>query len=127
MDEPQKFSLQSACSGAIIKSLQESLPPERESDMKGPTRPPGQQRVLCVARGQNSKITALYSRLSKDDILSNESQSISNQKIDLEGYAKEKGFVNPRHYSDDGHTGVDFDRPAWQEMMSEVEARATSA
>jgi len=71
---------------------------------------------------QNSKITALYSRLSKDDFLIGESQSIANQKMLLEQFAEQNGFANPRHFSDDGHTGVDFDRPSWQEMMTEVEA-----
>ena len=106
MGEPQKFSLKNAGKCATIETLQASSPPERESNMKG----------------QNSKITALYSRLSKDDILSGESQSISNQKIDLARYAKEHGLANPRHYSDDGYSGVDFERPSWQEMIAEVEA-----
>jgi DNA invertase Pin-like site-specific DNA recombinase len=73
-------------------------------------------------RQNSTKITALYSRLSKDDFLIGESQSIANQKMLLEQFAEQNGFVNTRHYSDDGHTGVDFARPAWQEMMSEVEA-----
>ena len=106
MNEPQNFSLQSACGSDIIEPLQASLPPERESNMKG----------------QTSKITALYSRLSKDDFLTGESQSISNQKSLLEQFAEQNGFANLRHYSDDGHTGVDFERSGWQEMMSEVEA-----
>ncbi len=67
-------------------------------------------------------MTAAYSRLSKDDYLTGESQSISNQKSLLEQYAEQNGFTNTRHFSDDGHTGVDFNRPAWQEMMAEVEA-----
>jgi DNA invertase Pin-like site-specific DNA recombinase len=71
---------------------------------------------------QNSKITALYSRLSKDDYLTGESQSIANQKMLLEQFAEQNGFANPRHFSDDGHTGVDFDRPGWQEMIAEVDA-----
>jgi DNA invertase Pin-like site-specific DNA recombinase len=73
-------------------------------------------------KGQNSKITALYSRLSKDDLLTGESQSISNQKSLLEQFAEQNGFPNPRHFSDDGFSGVDFVRPAWQEMIAEVEA-----
>ncbi|GHS90386.1 hypothetical protein AGMMS49957_16280 [Synergistales bacterium] len=106
MNEPQNFPLQFGKENDIKVSLQAVLPPERESIMKG----------------QNSKITALYSRLSKDDIFSGESQSISNQKLDLEKYAKEHNFANLRHYSDDGFSGVDFERPSWQEMMTEVEA-----
>ncbi|GHV32872.1 hypothetical protein FACS18949_05250 [Clostridia bacterium] len=84
MNEPQNSPLKFEGKCDTIVSLQASLPPERESKMKG----------------QNSKITALYSRLSKDDILSGESQSISNQKLDLEKYAKEHNFANPRHYSE---------------------------
>jgi DNA invertase Pin-like site-specific DNA recombinase len=89
-----------------MDALQASSPPERENIMKR----------------QNSKITALYSRLSKDDLLTGESQSISNQKFLLEQYAEQNGFQNPRHFSDDGHSGVDFNRPAWQEMIAEIEA-----
>ncbi|GHU94827.1 recombinase [Clostridia bacterium] len=106
MNKSQNSYLKSAENCAIIGTLQASSPPERES----------------IMNRQNSKITALYSRLSKDDLLTGESQSISNQKLNLERYAKEHGFANPRHYSDDGYSGVDFDRPSWQEMMTEVEA-----
>jgi DNA invertase Pin-like site-specific DNA recombinase len=90
----------------MMNPLQASSPPERESIMSR----------------QNSKITALYSRLSKDDLLTGESQSISNQKFLLEQFAEQNGFTNIRHFSDDGHTGVDFDRPDWKEMIAEVEA-----
>jgi DNA invertase Pin-like site-specific DNA recombinase len=73
-------------------------------------------------RQNSTKITALYSRLSKDDYLTGESQSIANQKMLLEQFAEQNGFQNSRHFSDDGHTGVDFRRPAWQEMIAEVES-----
>jgi DNA invertase Pin-like site-specific DNA recombinase len=69
-----------------------------------------------------TKITALYSRLSRDDELSGESNSITNQKLLLGDYAERNGFTNVRHYTDDGHTGVNFDRPAWREMIAEIEA-----
>ncbi len=56
--------------------------------------------------------TALYSRLSRDDELSGESNSITNQKALLEEYALRNGFKNIRHFSDDGYSGVSFERPA---------------
>lgn len=68
------------------------------------------------------KITALYQRLSRDDELQGESNSISNQKRILEDYAGKKGFVNVRSYTDDGWSGTDFQRPGFQEMLSDIEA-----
>lgn len=68
------------------------------------------------------KITALYSRLSRDDELAGESNSITTQKRILEEYAEKNGFTNIRHFSDDGHSGVNFDRPAWKELVAEAEA-----
>ncbi|MDR2532281.1 MAG: recombinase family protein [Oscillospiraceae bacterium] len=73
-------------------------------------------------RQHNSKITALYERLSRDDELQGESNSIINQKSMLEDYAVKNGFPNVRHFSDDGISGTRFDRPAFVEMMSEIEA-----
>ena len=74
-----------------------------------------------------SRITALYSRLSRDDELIGESNSIINQKAMLAEYAAKNGFTNVRHFSDDGHSGVSFDRPAWKEMIAEIEAGNVSA
>jgi DNA invertase Pin-like site-specific DNA recombinase len=68
------------------------------------------------------KITALYSRLSRDDELVGESNSITNQKSLLADYAEKNGFTNCVHFSDDGRSGVDFERPAWKEMIAEIEA-----
>lgn len=67
-------------------------------------------------------ITALYPRLSKDDELKGESNSISNQKQILEEYAKKNGYANLRFYPDDGYSGVNFDRPGFQEMLADIEA-----
>lgn len=75
-------------------------------------------------------ITALYCRLSQDDIQEDkvkgkskdESNSISNQKTMLLHYAKEKGLPNPRFFVDDGISGTTFERPGFQEMESLVEA-----
>ena len=67
-------------------------------------------------------ITALYERLSRDDDLEGESNSITNQKAYLEQYAAENGYTNCVHYTDDGHTGGDFNRPGWKQLMADVEA-----
>jgi len=71
---------------------------------------------------KNTKITALYSRLSRDDELSGESGSITNQKQILEDYAKKSGFTNLLHFSDDGYSGTSFTRPDWLKMIAAVEA-----
>ena len=68
------------------------------------------------------KITALYERLSRDDELQGESNSITNQKHFLEDYARKNGFVNIRHFIDDGVSGTTFDREGFQSMIAEVEA-----
>ena len=57
--------------------------------------------------------TALYSRLSTDDGLDGESMSISSQKAILEAYARDHGLYPIVHYSDDGYTGTNFNRPAF--------------
>lgn len=68
------------------------------------------------------QITALYERLSRDDELQGESNSITNQKHFLEDYARKNGFVNIRHFTDDGVSGTTFDREGFQSMIAEVEA-----
>ena len=68
------------------------------------------------------RITALYERLSRDDELQGESNSISNQKKYLEDFAKSNGFGNIRHYTDDGYSGTNFKRPGFQEMLADIEA-----
>ena len=68
-----------------------------------------------------SKRTALYERLSKDDEQQGESNSILNQKQYLEEYAHRNGFVNIQHFTDDGYTGRNFNRPGFQEMLAEIE------
>ena len=57
-------------------------------------------------------ITALYPRLSHEDTLQGESNSISNQKRILEAYAKQNGFSNLKWYTDDGFSGQIFKDPA---------------
>ena len=71
---------------------------------------------------RTSKITALYERLSRDDDLNGESNSITNQKKYLEDYARRNGFTNICHFTDDGFSGVNFNRPSFQELIKEVEA-----
>ena len=66
------------------------------------------------------KITALYERLSRDDELQGESNSIQNQKKMLMAYAKDHGFPSPTHFTDDGISGTRFDRPGFLSMMDEV-------
>ena len=67
-------------------------------------------------------ITALYPRLSHEDELQGESNSISNQKRILETYAKQNGFTNLRWYTDDGFSGANFQRPGFQAMLADIEA-----
>ena len=67
-------------------------------------------------------ITALYPRLSHEDELQGESNSISNQKRILEAYAKQNGFTNLKWYTDDGFSGANFQRPGFQSMLADIEA-----
>ena len=76
---------------------------------------------------QPEKITALYCRLSQDDALDGESNSITNQKALLSKYAADHGFRNTRFFVDDGFSGASFQRPGFQEMMRYVEDYSVSA
>lgn len=67
---------------------------------------------------QESKITALYCRLSQEDENAGESNSIENQKSFLTKYAAENGFINTQFFVDDGYSGVSFNRPAFQKMLN---------
>ena len=68
------------------------------------------------------KITALYERLSRDDDLAGESNSILNQKAYLENYAVQHGYTPFAHYTDDGWSGGNFERPDWKRMIADIEA-----
>ena len=70
----------------------------------------------------SDKITALYLRLSRDDDLEGESNSISNQKTLLTKYAKEHNFKNVRVFIDDGISGVTFNRQGFKDMFKLIEA-----
>ena len=68
------------------------------------------------------KMTALYERISREDRNEGESFSILRQKEYLETYAAANGFENCRHYTDDGFSGRNFERPGWQQMMTDIDS-----
>ena len=73
-------------------------------------------------RQTEEKITALYERLSRDDDVAGDSNSILNQKRYLESYAKQRGYTNIVHYTDDGWSGGNFERPGWKRLVADIEA-----
>ena len=75
---------------------------------------------------QTDKITALYGRLSQEDMQAGESESIQNQKLILQKYADEHHFFNTRFFVDDGFSGVSFEREGLQAMLHEVEDRKST-
>lgn len=64
----------------------------------------------------------LYARLSQEDDREGESNSIQNQRMILEQYAREKGFINPHFLYDDGFSGTNFNRPGWNEVIRLMES-----
>ena len=74
------------------------------------------------SRQKDEKITALYERLSRDDEVDGESNSITNQKIYLEEYAAQHDFARCAHYTDDGWSGGNFERPDWKRLIADIEA-----
>lgn len=70
---------------------------------------------------QSDKITALYCRLSRDDELQGDSNSIVNQKSMIGKYARDNHFQNPVFFVDDGFSGANFNRPAWNELVEKIE------
>lgn len=77
---------------------------------------------MTVTNANQDKITALYCRLSQDDGLDGESNSIQNQKLILMDYAKKNGYLHPQYFIDDGISGTTFDRPGFREMEALIEA-----
>ena len=73
-------------------------------------------------KDQSNIVTALYCRLSRDDDMQGDSNSITNQKKLLSKYAKEYGLTNTKYFVDDGYTGTNFNRPGWIDLMEAVEA-----
>lgn len=78
--------------------------------------------VNSVPNALNSKMTALYCRLSKDDEKAGDSVSITNQKLVLKQYALDNGFNNPVWFIDDGYSGANFERPAFKKMIEKMNA-----
>ena len=72
-------------------------------------------------QSSTAKITALYCRLSRDDELQGDSNSIINQKAILKKYADDNGFGNTQFFVDDGYSGTNFDRPDWQRLIALAE------
>ena len=77
---------------------------------------------MTTTKNYPDNITALYARLSQEDALDGDSNSIVNQKKILLKYAEDNGFPNPTFFIDDGVSGVTFDRPGWNEMIRLAEA-----
>lgn len=75
--------------------------------------------MLQTITNQNN-ITALYCRLSRDDELQGDSNSIIHQKQILKKYADDNGFMNTEFFVDDGFSGTNFDRPDWQRLINKV-------
>jgi DNA invertase Pin-like site-specific DNA recombinase len=78
------------------------------------------RQSFTTAKNDN-KITALYCRLSRDDELQGDSNSIKNQKAILQKYADDNGFGNTQFFVDDGYSGTNFDRPDWQRLIALAE------
>ena len=70
--------------------------------------------IVMNNRQSQEKITAIYCRLSRDDDLAGDSNSIIHQKAMLTRYARERNFLNVSVYSDDGWSGTNFERPDWK-------------
>lgn len=75
---------------------------------------------MTMPQTDNIKITALYCRLSRDDELQGDSNSIIHQKDILKKYADDNGFKNTEFFVDDGYSGTNFNRPDWQRLMEFV-------
>ena len=74
-----------------------------------------------MSNQNEKKITALYGRLSQEDELKGDSNSIQNQRAILEKYARDNGFENTQFFMDDGYSGVSFNRPAFQNLLELME------
>lgn len=77
-------------------------------------------------KSNQTLITALYCRLSQEDMLQGESNSIRNQRMILQKYAEDHGFRNLEFYVDDGYSGANFNRPDFKRMMTDIEAGKVS-
>ena len=90
--------------------------------MNMPVRLP-ERRTECSRKKktQQTGITALYCRLSRDDGQAGDSNSVANQKRMLSKYAKRITSGNTRYYVDDGYTGTNFRRPSFQKLLEDIE------
>ena len=82
---------------------------------------PPMKGAETMLRQSDNKLTALYCRLSRDDELAGDSNSIVNQKAILSKYAKENHFSNTLFFVDDGYSGTNFNRPGWSELLEKIE------
>ena len=82
---------------------------------------------MSVRQTEQEQITALYERLSRDDEQLGDSNSIVMQKRMLEDYAAQHGFSNCAHYTDDGYTGGNFERPDWKRLVADIESGKVAA
>ena len=82
---------------------------------------PPMKGAETMLRQSDNKITALYCRLSRDDELQGDSNSIVNQRVILSKYAKENHFSNTAFFVDDGYSGTNFNRPSWGELLERIE------
>ena len=72
-------------------------------------------------QNNTNRATALYCRLSHEDELRGDSMSIQNQRDLLTRYAADNNYGNVKIYADDGYTGTNFNRPAFQDMLTDIE------
>ena len=109
----------------MTKAIRKGLTNNKMSDIMNTSNPvltdcPTEKEEQKIMR-QSNKITALYCRLSRDDELQGDSNSIVNQKNILSKYAKENGFKNLQYFVDDGFSGTNFNRPSWNDLIALVE------
>ena len=109
----------------MTKAIRKGLTNNKMSDIMNTSTPvltdcPIEKEEQNFMR-QSKKITALYCRLSRDDELQGDSNSIVNQKNILSKYAKENGFKNLQYFVDDGFSGTNFNRPSWNDLIALVE------
>ena len=90
-------------------------------------RHPGKEAILKLSDNQKFGTAALYCRLSRDDNMDTEFNSIQNQKKILQKAAKEKGYIDTLFFVDDGITGTTMKRPGFQKMITAIEAGYISA
>ena len=81
----------------------------------------GKEEIMNNRLSSITKVTALYCRLSRDDELQGDSNSIINQKAILQKYADDNGFSNTQFFVDDGYSGTNFERPDWQRLIALAE------